>query len=85
MNDPLIDVPDETFQRMLAVVASYLLHTLGRDPTEREVITTLTSVGIRLSMMTDQMAKSAGVDHPKIIKTAFRAAELWRDKPVARN
>jgi hypothetical protein len=78
MNDPLVDVPDDVFQRALAVVASYLLTTLGRDPTEQEVITSLTSVGIRLSMVTDDMAKTAGLDHPQIIRTAFRAAERWR-------
>ena len=85
MIDPLIEVPDEILQRMMAVVAGYLLTTLGRNPTEREVVTTLTSMGIRLSMTVDGMARTAGLDHPKIIRTAFRAAEKWRDKPVARN
>ena len=85
MIDPLVDVPDEILHRMMAVVAGYLLNTLGRDPTEREVVTTLTSMGIRLSMTVDGMAKSSGLDHPRIIRTAFRAAEEWRDKPVGRN
>jgi len=78
MIDPKIDVPDDLLQKVLALCCSYLEFTLNRDPSEAELVTTFTSVMIRVGMMTDTIAQDNGVDHPFVIRTALAAAEKWR-------